>query len=140
MVDLLDKYKPLLERMHAVEQAGSRIGPVNERLLSPTRAIINGRDTILAGTNNYMGVTFERECIEAGQKALEEFGTGTTGSRIANGSYAIHEELERELASFLGMKQCISHSRELLQPANLTPIYATEDRCVPNEIHGIAPL
>ena len=110
MVDLLDKYKPLLERMHAVEQAGSRIGPVNERLLSPTRAIINVRDTILAGTNNYMGVTFERECIEAGQKALEEFGTGTTGSRIANGSYAIHEELEQELASFLGMKQCIVFS------------------------------
>ena len=110
MVDLLDKYKPLLERMQAVEQAGSRIGPVNERLMSPTRAIINGRDTILAGTNNYMGVTFERECIEAGQKALEEFGTGTTGSRIANGSYAMHEELERELASFVGMKQCIVFS------------------------------
>lgn len=110
MTDLLDKYKPLLERMQAVEQAGSRIGPVNEKIVSPTRAIIDGRDTILAGTNNYMGNTFERECIEAGQNALEEFGTGTTGSRIANGSYAIHEELEQELASFLGMKQCIVFS------------------------------
>jgi 8-amino-7-oxononanoate synthase len=50
------------------------------------------------------------ECIEAGQNALEEFGTGTTGSRIANGSYAIHEELEHELAGFLGMKQCIVFS------------------------------
>jgi 8-amino-7-oxononanoate synthase len=110
MTDLFDKYKPLLERMQAVEQAGSRIGPVNEKIVSPTRAIIDGRDTILAGTNNYMGITFERECIEAGQNALEEFGTGTTGSRIANGSYAIHEELEQELASFLGMKQCIVFS------------------------------
>jgi 8-amino-7-oxononanoate synthase len=59
MTDLFDKYKPLLERMQAVEQAGSRIGPVNEKIVSPTRAIIDGRDTILAGTNNYMGITFE---------------------------------------------------------------------------------
>jgi 8-amino-7-oxononanoate synthase len=110
MTDLFDKYKPLLERMQAVEQAGSRIGPVNEQIVSPTRAIIDGRDTILAGTNNYMGVTFEPSCIEAGQNALAEFGTGTTGSRIANGSYAIHEELEHELAGFLGMKQCIVFS------------------------------
>jgi hypothetical protein len=57
MTDLFDKYKPLLERMQAVEQAGSRIGPVNEKIVSPTRAIIDGRDTILAGTNNYMGVS-----------------------------------------------------------------------------------
>ena len=35
------------------------------------------------------------------------FGTGTTGSRIANGTYAMHRELERELASFLGRKHCI---------------------------------
>jgi 7-keto-8-aminopelargonate synthetase-like enzyme len=110
MTDLLDKYKPLLERMHAVEQAGSRIGPVNDKILSPTRAMINGRDTILAGTNNYMGITFEPSCVEAGQKALAEHGTGTTGSRIANGSYAIHEELEAELAGFLGMKGCIVFS------------------------------
>ena len=72
--------------------------------------MIGGRDTVLAGTNNYMGVTFDPSCIEAGQKALAEYGTGTTGSRIANGSYAIHEQLERELASFLGMKHCIVFS------------------------------
>ncbi len=110
MADLLDKNLPLLERMKKVAQAGSRIGPVNEEIISPTRAMIDGRDTILAGTNNYMGITFEPSCVEAGQKALEKFGTGTTGSRIANGSYAIHEELEQELAGFLGMKHCIVFS------------------------------
>lgn len=110
MVDLLDKNRSLLERMQRVSEAGSRVGPVNEEIISPTRAIINGRDTILAGTNNYMGITFEPSCIEAGQKALEEFGTGTTGSRIANGSYAMHEQLEQELAQFLGLKHCIVFS------------------------------
>ena len=47
-----------------------------------------------------MGITFDPSCIAAGQKALAEFGTGTTGSRIANGSFAMHKELERELAAF----------------------------------------
>jgi len=41
------------------------------------------------------------------KKALDEFGTGTTGSRIANGSFALHKELEAELASFLGLEHCI---------------------------------
>ena len=42
------------------------VGVANDRVLSPTRAIINGRETILAGTNNYMGITFDEKCIEAG--------------------------------------------------------------------------
>jgi 7-keto-8-aminopelargonate synthetase-like enzyme len=54
-----------------------------------------------------MGITFEPDCIAAGQAALEDFGTGTTGSRIANGTYALHVELESELADFLGRQSCI---------------------------------
>ncbi len=76
-------------------------------MLSPTRAIINGRETILAGTNNYMGITFDPDCVKAGQEALAQFGTGTTGSRIANGTYALHRQLEEELANFLNRKHCI---------------------------------
>ncbi len=110
MADLLEKNRGILERMAKVAAAGSRVGPVNEQILSPTRAMIDGRDTILAGTNNYMGITFEPSCIAAGKTALETFGTGTTGSRIANGSYVIHEQLEQELAGFLGMKHCIVFS------------------------------
>ena len=83
------------------------VGVTNERVLSPTRAMIDGRETILAGTNNYMGITFEPECIAAGKRALDEFGTGTTGSRIANGTYQLHRQLELDLAAFLGRKHCI---------------------------------
>lgn len=108
MVDLFDKYRPVMERYERMLSLGvNALGVVNERVLSPTRAIINGRETILAGTNNYMGITFEPSVIAAGQKALSEFGTGTTGSRIANGSYSLHSELEAELAKFLGRKHCI---------------------------------
>ncbi|WP_119269754.1 serine palmitoyltransferase [Taklimakanibacter deserti] len=108
MTDLLEKYKALAERHERMLSLGvNAVGLTNDRILSPTRAIIAGRETILAGTNNYMGITFEPDCIAAGQKALELYGTGTTGSRIANGSYAMHRELERELASFLQRKHCI---------------------------------
>ena len=108
MTDLFDKHRPLAERLATAGDAG--IGTLNERIISPTRSIINGKETILAGTNNYMGITFEKECVEAGKRALDEAGTGTTGSRIANGSYAMHEELERELAKFLNRKHCIVFS------------------------------
>ena len=108
MTRLLDKYQSIVERRARMLTLGSdAVGLVNQRMLSPTRAIINGRETILAGTNNYMGITFEPDCIAAGQAALAAFGTGTTGSRIANGTYAIHTELERALADFLKRKHCI---------------------------------
>jgi|SRR5665213_562782 len=108
MVDLLDKHKGILERVQRMTAMGiNGLGVTNDRMISPTRAMVGNREIILAGTNNYMGITFDPRCIAAGQKALAEFGTGTTGSRIANGSFALHGELERELASFLGLKHCI---------------------------------
>ena len=108
MTDLLDKHQAIAERHERMLALGvNAVGLTNDKILSPTRAIINGRETILAGTNNYMGITFDADCIKAGQEALAEFGTGTTGSRIANGTYAMHKELEEELARFLGRKHCI---------------------------------
>lgn len=107
-MDLLSKLKGIAERHARMKAVGvDAIGVTNEKMLSPTRAIIEGRETILAGTNNYMGITFDADCIAAGKKALDEFGTGTTGSRIANGSFALHADLEREFASFLDRKHCI---------------------------------
>ena len=108
MTDLLDKHRGIAERHERMMSLGvNAVGLTNDRILSPTRAIINGRETVLAGTNNYMGITFEPDCIAAGQEALGLYGTGTTGSRIANGSYALHRDLEVELASFLNRKHCI---------------------------------
>jgi len=73
---------------------------VFDTLNSATVGLIDGRRIILAGTNNYLGLTFDRQCIAAGVAALESLGTGTTGSRMANGSYASHGALEQELADF----------------------------------------
>src|SRR3990170_7532844 len=111
MSDLLEKHRHIAERHQRMLALGANaVGLTNEKILSPTRAVINGRETILAGTNNYMGITFDPDCIRAGQDALAEFGTGTTGSRIANGTYALHRALEKEFAAFLNLKHCIVFS------------------------------
>jgi 7-keto-8-aminopelargonate synthetase-like enzyme len=108
MIDLFDKHRPITQRFERMMAMGTNVlGVVNERVISPTRAMIDGRETILAGTNNYMGITMDGDCIAAGQEALARQGTGTTGSRVANGSYAMHRELEREFARFLGRDHCI---------------------------------
>jgi len=71
-----------------------------EKILSPTEAILDGRRVLLFGTNNYLGLTFDQACVEASVNAIYEAGTGTTGSRIANGTYAGHTSLEGQLAKF----------------------------------------
>jgi 8-amino-7-oxononanoate synthase len=81
-----------------------------DQIITPTEGVIQGRPTILAGTNNYLGMTFNEACIAAARTALETAGTGTTGSRMANGSYASHRELEVELARFYGKRDGIVFS------------------------------
>ncbi len=111
MIDLFDKHKPMVERRDAMIAAGVEpFGLTIEEFVTPTLGIIQGRQTILAGTNNYMGVTFEKQCIEAGKKALDDYGTGTTGSRVANGTYKLHKQLEAEIARFMDKKHCIVFS------------------------------
>jgi 8-amino-7-oxononanoate synthase len=81
-----------------------------DRIISPAEGVIDGRPTILAGTNNYLGMTFDPDCIASAREALESSGTGTTGSRMANGSYASHRELELDLARFYDKRDAIVFS------------------------------
>lgn len=102
-MSLLDKFEVAAGTRAALEASGTNpTDVVIERVLSATEAMIGGQATIMAGTNNYLGLTFDPDCIEAGREALAAAGTGTTGSRMANGSYAEHLALERELAEFFG--------------------------------------
>ncbi len=120
---LLHKFRPLAEARQALGTGGP--DPFNfvvDQILSATEAVVNGRRTILAGTNNYLGLTFDPECVEAARAALEEQGTGTTGSRMANGSFAGHLALERELAEFFGRRAAVVFSTGYL--ANLGIISA----------------
>ncbi len=108
---LLDKFSPIpLARQEILEHGVDPFNLIVQQVLSPTEAVINGRRTILAGTNNYLGLTFDSRCIEAARRALEEQGTGTTGSRMANGSFEGHLALERELAEFFHCRSSIVFS------------------------------
>lgn len=103
-MNLFDKFDQLTDKRRDLEAAGvDPLGVPMERILSATEAIIGGRRTILAGSNNYLGLTFDPACVHAAAMATRFEGTGTTGSRMANGSYSAHLQLEAELADFYGM-------------------------------------
>ncbi|MCP4046086.1 MAG: aminotransferase class I/II-fold pyridoxal phosphate-dependent enzyme [Gammaproteobacteria bacterium] len=100
-MQLLEKFSVAGQLKSGLEQAGhDPTDVVFDTLISATEGTVDGRTTILAGTNNYLGLTFDPDCIEAGVSALKSNGTGTTGSRMANGSYAAHRLLENDLADF----------------------------------------
>lgn len=101
-MSLFDKFEQIAAARQPLVDRGIRSNVVMEKVISSTEAIINGRPVILAGTNNYLGLTFDPDCIEAALTAIREQGTGTTGSRMANGTYNDHVQLERELADFFG--------------------------------------
>src|SRR6056297_75806 len=84
--DLLSKFDPIIETRETLLAKGVEdpFSLVMEKVISPTRAICNGRDTILLGTYNYMGMTFDPDVLDAGKDALDNFGSGTTGSRVLN--------------------------------------------------------
>jgi len=75
-----------------------------------TRAILRGKEVIMAGSNNYLGLTNDPRVVEAARKAIAEYGTGCTGSRFLNGTLDLHIELERRLAEFMGKEGCVLFS------------------------------
>jgi 8-amino-7-oxononanoate synthase len=108
---IMAKFAPLKEAYDALRAQG--VDPFSVKfddILSPTEGVLNGRTTILLGTNNYLGLTFDESCIEASVEVLRSQGTGTTGSRIANGSYSGHRDLEDDLAKFYGREHCMVFS------------------------------
>lgn len=71
---------------------------------------IEGHEVIMAGSNNYLGLTNDQRTIKAAQDALTKYGTGCTGSRYLNGTLDSHLELEEKLAAFMGKENCVLFS------------------------------
>ena len=97
---LADEYKEkgIYPYFHALE---TRQGP---------EVVMEGQRRIMLGSNNYLGLTSCPEVVEAGIRALEEFGTGCSGSRFLNGTLTLHLELEAELARFLRKEAVMTFS------------------------------
>jgi len=112
MTDLFSKFDPLIQQRETLLATGvtDPYNLVMEKVISPTVAICNGRETILLGTYNYMGMTFDEDVIAAGKDALDKFGSGTTGSRVLNGTYQGHKECEDALKEFYAMDHAMVFS------------------------------
>jgi 8-amino-7-oxononanoate synthase len=110
-MDLLDKLRAIERRQAKFADGSAMPGlTVIERVLGPCEVVVGGRPTLMFGSNNYLGLTQHPEVVEASRRAVVEYGTGTTGSRTANGTLAIHEELERQLADWFGKRHAIIFS------------------------------
>ena len=110
-MSIFDKFAAIASTRERIAATGvDPLGVPIDRIHSATEAVVRGRTTILAGSNNYLGLTFDDDCVAAGVSALNNEGTGTTGSRMANGSYAGHLALEAELAAFYGVAHAIVFS------------------------------
>ncbi len=73
-----------------------------------TRVQIGGRELVMAGSNNYLGLTHDVRVMAAARDAVDRYGTGCTGSRFLNGTLDIHERMEERLAAFLKKDACIT--------------------------------
>ena len=82
---------------------------------------INGKEIIMAGSNNYLGLSKHPDVIEASKKALVEFGTSCSGSRYLNGTLVLHTALEEELADYLGMESCLLFTTGFLTNQGVLP-------------------
>jgi glycine C-acetyltransferase/8-amino-7-oxononanoate synthase len=127
--DLFSKFAPVTRIRDDILATGvtDPYGLVMEKVESPTVAICNGRRTILLGTYNYMGMTFDPDVIAAGKTALEEFGSGTTGSRVLNGTYAGHRDCEEALKEFYAMDHAMVFSTGYLANLGIISTMAGKD-------------
>ncbi len=131
-MSLLSKFDHIgLEREEVSRIAG--YNPFNfviDEILSSTEALVNGQRTILAGTNNYLGLTFDAECVQAACDALENEGTGTTGSRMANGTYADHLALEKEFAEYFSCPSAILFSTGYMANLSVLSTLCSKDELI----------
>src|SRR5437868_785752 len=110
-MDLLHKLRAIEWRLAMFEDAAVTPGlTVIEGVIGPCEVVVQGRPTLMFGSNNYLGLTKHPDVVDAARRALDDYGTGTTGSRTANGTFALHEALERDFAEWFGKRHAIIFS------------------------------
>ncbi len=109
MADLFDKARKFTRAKEAMEQG---IYPYF-RALSDTEgavALFEGKEVVMIGSNNYLGLTTDPRVRQAAAEALQRYGTSVTGSRFLNGTLELHLELDRRLAKFVGKEAALVFS------------------------------
>ena len=95
------------EQLEAAKQAD--LLPYFRLLTSEAGPLVEmeGRETIMLGSNNYLGLTGDPRVKAAAREALDAYGTALTGSRLLNGTIPLHVELEREIAEWMETEDAI---------------------------------
>ncbi len=108
----MDLFTKCLEFTKAQEVIDLGLYPYFHALESRQDTVVSmeGHRIIMIGSNNYLGLTSHPEVIEAARTALEQYGTGCSGSRYLNGTLVLHLELERELAEFVRKEAALTFS------------------------------
>jgi len=101
-MDLFDKLSTLTDRLAAFGEGPVPFNTTIDEVLSATEVMVEGRRTLMCGSNNYFGLSFHPDVLAAAGSALLREGAGTTGSRAANGTYAAHRQLEEAFARLYG--------------------------------------
>jgi len=104
-MDLLDKLRAVGARAALFDgQVCRPFDTVFDEVLGPCEVRFAGRRVLMFGSNNYFGLSFHPGVQAAAQDAVGRYGSGSTGSRVANGTLRIHEELERDFAETFGKR------------------------------------
>lgn len=108
-MDLFEKCRNFTAAKEAMERGiYPYFIPLNEN--EGTEVVYQGRRLIMCGSNNYLGLTTHPKVREAAIEAVKRYGTSCTGSRFLNGTLAMHEQLEAELAEWVGMDAALVFS------------------------------
>ncbi|MBO7396460.1 MAG: aminotransferase class I/II-fold pyridoxal phosphate-dependent enzyme [Bacteroidales bacterium] len=92
-----------------------------------TEVEMDGHHILMFGSNAYTGLTGDERVIEAGVKALRQYGSGCAGSRFLNGTLDIHVQLEKELAEFVGKDEALCFSTGFTVNSGVIPQLLTKD-------------
>jgi 8-amino-7-oxononanoate synthase len=96
-----------MSQLEAAREAG--VLPYFREVQSPAMPVVEmeGQPRIMLGSNNYLGLTADERVMQGAREALERYGTGLTGSRLLNGTTALHLELEQGIAEWMGTEAAI---------------------------------
>ncbi len=138
-MDLFDKCKQY-DRVKILKEMG--LFPYFKEIEANdcTEVKIDGRMVIMAGSNNYLGLTKHPEVLAAAQGAMAEFGTSCSGSRFLNGNLVLHRLLEEELADFLGVESSLVFTTGFLANQGIIPAIVNRDEYVVSDKENHASI
>jgi len=112
--------------------------PINKVI--DNKAIVDGKELIMVGSNNYLGLAQNLQVSESALKALKEYGSSTCGSRFLNGTLSLHTDLENKLAEFMGYDGALAFSTGFQTNLGIIPSLVTEDDAIVIDQYAHASL